>query len=223
MRRLRPFVFVTLAALVFSIDARGVVDHPRTHASIPHHRLGPPLPVDTAAAKEDPCTGAGSGPRAVAHLAGGRAIESEPAAKSAPEPCLYRTGFNAAEPTLGVAKDGTVYYQTLDAEQWPAFPVQVIRSTDEGRTWKDVSPKFGPSNRHAYTEDPYIYVDADTGRVFTVDYLLPCSELSFTDDGGKNWTTVVMGCDVVDHQTIFSGPPVEGGSEPIGYKNIVYY
>lgn len=176
--------------------------------------LGPPLPLQRA--RGDPCRG----PRALAHRAGG--VRARPAAR-APRACLYRTGFHAAEPTLGITADGTIYYQTLDAEAWPAFPVQVIRSTDRGRTWEDVSPKAGPANRHFYTEDPYLYVDEDSGRVFTADYLLPCAELSFSDDGGRTWTTTVAGCDVVDHQTIFSGPPPDGGSRPIGYPNVVYY
>lgn len=220
MRRLR---IVLLAALLAALMPPGppATPSPHTHASMPF-RLGPPLPLGNQT-KEDPCRGPGSGGRAVAHRVDARRVTSPPAKRAAPEACLYRTGFHAAEPTLGITKDGTIYYQTLDAESWPAFPVQVIRSKNEGRTWKDVSPQIGPANRHFYTEDPYIYVDEDTGRIFTIDYLLPCAELSFSDDSGKSWTTAITACDVVDHQTIFSGPPPEGGNEPSGYPNIVYY
>lgn len=188
------------------------------HASMPG-RLGPPLDIDETPNNARACGGRGSGGRAIAHTPAGVRV----AGKDTPQACLYRTGFHAAEPTLGVTKDGTVYYQTLDAEAWPTFPVQVIRSKDEGRTWEDVSPKVGPAHRHFYTEDPYIYVDEDTGRVFTADYLLPCSELSFTDDGGATWISSVVGCDVVDHQTVFSGLAPKGGLQPVGYPNVVYY
>lgn len=219
LERLRA---VTFAILLVAIFPAPVVQTAQTHASMPV-RLGPPLPLAREAAEEDPCRGPGSGGRAVAHRVRGQRITSDGLAVSAPDACLYRTGFHAAEPTLGITKDGTIYYQTLDAEAWPAFPVQVIRSNDEGRTWQDVSPKAGPARRHFYTEDPYIYVDEDTGRVFTADYLLPCAEVSFSDDPGNDWTTVVTACDVVDHQTIFSGPPPKGGAQPSGYPNVVYY
>jgi hypothetical protein len=214
VQRALRLALVVMTAFVFS-PTSGSISWQHGHASLPI-RGGPPLPVE-GAGKADPC-GPDSGGRAVAH-AGGKPVSRA----GAPEACLYRTGFHAAEPTLGINKKGHVFYQTLDAEEWPLFPVQVIRSTDEGRTWKDVSPSLGGERRHFYTEDPYIYVDEDTGRIFTVDYLLPCSELSFSDDGGGSWTTVIMGCEIVDHQTIFSGPAPSGGTEPLTYENIVYY
>ncbi len=212
---------VVAVVLVFAGIAPGI---PLTAGSAHHHasmpvQMGPPLELDATPTNANACGGRDSGGRGVAHFADG----VRASANNEPTACLYRTGFHAAEPTLGVTKEGTVYYQTLDADAWPAFPVQVIRSKDEGRTWDDVSPKLGPAHRHFYTEDPYIYVDEDTGRVFTADYLLPCSELSYTDDGGTTWISSIVGCDVVDHQTIFSGPATKGGLQPVAYPNVVYY
>jgi len=127
---------------------------------------------------------------------------------------MYRTGFQAGEPTLGVTKDGTLFYQALDG------PPKVIRSKNGGRTWKDVSPKIGDSNRHPNTLDPFLWVDPDTGRVFTYDFYFGCSELSFSDDAGKSWTTTPFNCGLQDHQNLFAGPPAI--STPIGYENVVY-
>ncbi|MDP8956819.1 MAG: glycoside hydrolase, partial [Actinomycetota bacterium] len=169
----------------------------------------------------DPFGLEGSGAQAIAHHAGGQPISSEGASDTLARSRLYRTGFFAIEPTLGVTKDGSIFYQTTDAREWPAFSTDVIRSTNDGRSWKAVGPRLGPESRHPITEDPYLYVDEKTGRVFTVDFLLPCSAISYSDDKGKSWTSTLSACDLVDHQTLFAGPPVT--SPTIGYPNIVYY
>lgn len=176
-----------------------------------------PFVSDGAQAAPDPC-GKGSGGRAVAYQ-GQRVVR----APRAPDACLYRTGFNAAEPTLGITEEGSIFVIAMDALEWPMFPTHVIRSTDEGKTWEDVTPTLGPVRRHPESEDPYLHVDTDTGRVFAIDYLLPCSELSYSDDEGATWTTVVMGCELTDHQSLFTGPPVTSPGFPVVYPNIVYY
>jgi hypothetical protein len=106
------------------------------------------------------------------------------------------------------------------------LPVDVLRSSDRGRTWDVASPRLAGNNVHASTGDPYVYVDrTEAGsRVFTVDLEgFVCSLLSFSDDGGETWTTNPLGCGrpVNDHQTVFAGPPVE--SATLGYQNVVYY
>jgi hypothetical protein len=127
---------------------------------------------------------------------------------------MYRTGFQAGEPTLGVTKDGTMFYQALDGG-----PV-VARSKDWGKTWKDVSPEIAGRKRHPDTLDPFLWVDNETGRVFTYDFFFGCSELSFTDDGGQSWTTTTLNCGLMDHQNLFAGPAAL--STPIGYEHVVY-
>src|SRR5947209_4813434 len=118
---------------------------------------------------------------------------------------LYRTGYDAAEPTLGFTKSGAVFVEALDGKTWPRFPEHFIRSTDGGRTWKDVTPTALGKRRHSYSEDPYLYVDPRTSRIFATDYLLPCYEMSYSDDNGRTWTTTVTACDIFDHQSIFAG------------------
>ena len=132
---------------------------------------------------------------------------------------LFQTGTNAIEPTMGIDAEGRIFFIGLDGQQWPVFPTQTMRSTDQGKTWDDVTPA-APQD-HPTTEDPYIYVDKDTGRVFTSDFMAPCTAISRSDDAGETWQTSVAACDLFDHQTIFSGTPVT--SPTTGYPNIVYY
>lgn len=166
------------------------------------------------------------GGRAVAHFAGGAVIRSRALQRKAPVAQLYPTGTQAAEPTLGIDKDGTFFYVGTDFVAPPApdnkleFPV--LRSDDGGRTWEEVSPRLGPQRRHAVVGlDPMLHVDTDTGRVFTADLqTVACSTVSSSDDKGETWTTSEA-CGLTDHQNVFTGPPAI--STTIGYPNVVYY
>lgn len=158
-------------------------------------------------------------PRTVVHHADGVRTTSPRLRAISPDVRFQRVGATAFEPTLGITEDGSVYYQALTTNQIP----KVLRSDDDGATWENVSPRLGPLYRHPTSNDPLIHVDEETGRVFTVDYQLHtalCSELSFTDDGGKNWTTTQV-CGHTDHQNLFTGPPVS--SPTVGYPNVVYF
>lgn len=159
--------------------------------------------------------------RTVAHRAGGRVV----ARGELPSVQAWSVDHAAAEPTLGVASNGDVFYAAADTSTLP-FPVDVMWSSDRGRSWTAVSPRLAGKNVHASTGDPYVYVDrtGEGSRIFTVDLQgFVCSLLSFSDDGGESWTTNPLGCGrpVNDHQTVFAGPPVE--SRTIGYPHVVYY
>ena len=158
-----------------------------------------------------------SGGRAVAHHAGGKAIRDRAVTSKAPEADLYNVGHDALEPTLGISKKGDVFFTAASARN------EVVRSSDGGKTWEVVSPQLQGQNVHAISLDPYIWVDEDTGRVYTIDLTVACSLMSFSDDRGKSWTTNPLACGrpVNDHQTLFGGPPVS--SSPIGYPNLIYY
>ncbi|HJP64899.1 MAG TPA: sialidase family protein [Actinomycetota bacterium] len=155
----------------------------------------------------------GSGGRAVVHHAGGRVLHSKKLEREAPDARLYRTGYPAFEPNLGVTDSGAVFYDGQSASGDP----QVVRSTDHGATWEVVF------SGHPTTLDPYLYVDPDTSRVFSEDYLV-CHLFSYSDDLGDTWTTPIPTACVynADHQTIFAGPPPAGGTKPRGYPNVVY-
>lgn len=132
---------------------------------------------------------------------------------------VFNTGTNALEPTLGIDPEGRVFFIGMDGEQWPVFPTQTMRTSNDGKTWDDVTPP--PPQDHVTTEDPYIYVDEVTGRVFSTDFLAPCHAVSRSDDAGATWTSTVTACDLLDHQTVFAGKPIT--SQPIGYPRVVYY
>ncbi|MGH2809160.1 MAG: sialidase family protein [Actinomycetota bacterium] len=172
-----------------------------------HNKPRVPKGVTPAAARLSPKHAAGG--RALVHRAGA-ILKGAPTGSSR----LHRLGVGAGEPTLGVTKKGTIFYQAFDG------PPIVMRSTDGGRKWKDVSPTIGDRKRHPETLDPYLWVDYDTGRVFTYDFFFGCSELSWTDDEGETWTTTLLNCGLQDHQNLFTGPPVT--SPTVGYPNIVY-
>ena len=160
------------------------------------------------------------GGRAVAHRAGGRPAK----ANDLPRGHSYLTSFPAGEPTLEVTENGDVYSVSIDPAAQPVpAQVEVIRSTDGGDSWDPVSPRIGGQKSHPLSIDPYIYLDEQTGRIFTIDLTIACSFLSFSDDEGESWTSNPFGCGVPinDHQTLFSGAPVL--SPTAGYPQIVYY
>ncbi|MDQ3984890.1 MAG: glycoside hydrolase [Actinomycetota bacterium] len=126
----------------------------------------------------------------------------------------------AGEPTLGVTRNGDVFYTALQ----DSTRVEIMRSTDGGKVWDVVSPTLPTGgNAHLLSLDPYLYADRATGRVFTIDLTVACSYLSFSDDHAKTWTTNPLACGrpINDHQTLFAGPPAV--SRTVGYENIVYY
>lgn len=138
---------------------------------------------------------------------------------------LHWTGVIGIEPTMGIAPDGTLFAQGEERGPISLRPI-VIRSTDEGKSWKDVSPRVASGDEldHPTTQDPYLHVDRDTGRVFTSDLLVPGpgQMVSYTDDRGKSWSTTVMSVEQTDHQTVFSGPPPKGTAAADGFDSIVY-
>lgn len=163
----------------------------------------------------DPTGQAFSGPKARPHRAGARPVTVEEAAP--PDAVLYRTCEYTYEPTLGVTRDGDLFYvgyasRTSDS---PRAPLTVGRSSDGGASWQRVL------TRHPSSLDPYLYVDRDTDRVFASD-IDGCVELSWSDDMGQSWTTnPAAACgSVTDHQTMYAGPPVTSVTSK--YPNVVY-
>ena len=120
---------------------------------------------------------------------------------------LLHTGFfGAGEPNIGITKDGTIFSTVMS---------KVVRSTDHGQHWTDVSP-----DGHLTTLDPFLYVDRATGRVYKSDLSGTCQLLSWSDDKGASWTPDPAACNLSDHQSITTGPPVT--TPTVGYPNVVY-
>lgn len=121
---------------------------------------------------------------------------------------------------MGVTQEGDLFYVAYSDNE-----SHVLSSEDDARTWTDVSPRLalGEANAHALSFDPYLYVDERTDRVFAADLSSTCSHMSFSDDGGRSWTTnpLVCGAAINDHHTLFAGPAVT--SQPTGYEGVLYY
>jgi hypothetical protein len=116
--------------------------------------------------------------------------------------------FPGGEPTLGTLKDGSIVYQALSL---------VIKSTDDGVTWKQVhQPPTADTSL-----DPYLHVDTSTDRIISSQLLGACQMLSISDDGGASWTDAPTQCGTVDHQKIASGPWAAPVASP-AYPRAVY-
>jgi len=172
---------------------------------------------------------------ATAHRAGGKVVATKTSAK----PKLFRLKHGAGEPTIGITRDGHVFYtassgcvtscagSTQTVETVGPGGRAVLMTPDKGKTWKNVSPGLPDQgvSPHALSLDPYLYVarGADNDRVFDIDLNAACSELSYSDDQGKTWITNPLACGepVNDHQTLFAGKPVSSPS-PL-YGKVLYY
>jgi hypothetical protein len=132
-------------------------------------------------------------------------------------PCLFQTGVDSFEPTMGMTRDGTVFTNGLQGNG-----AVIVRSSDRGASWRVVGGLAAGQSLHPLSDDPYLFVDRPTGRVFWTDYVWACSLLSYSDDRGESWTTTPLaGCGQADHQSVFAGPPRT--SSPRGYPHVVYY
>jgi hypothetical protein len=132
-------------------------------------------------------------------------------------------GDRAGEPTLGInPKTGAILFQAY---------TETLRVTglkpDGGAKWElGVFPVPQPRSF-----DPILRTDPDTGRTYTSQLLLACSQGAFTDDDGKSFT-LSQGCgagSAFDHQSVGFGPYVEDSplaalKNPVtDYPNVVYY
>src|SRR5947209_3264586 len=147
-------------------------------------------------------------------------------------------GRKAAEPTIGVDRNGAIY---TVASAFDAIPgnapkneprTLVERSIDGGRTWHVQQPSVAGQNSMVVSTDPYLYVDPNvsqaTGRIFDIDLQgVNGAHLAYSDDQGKTWTqTVLTSAGANDHQTLVSGPEPKSVPIPLtdpAYQKVVYY
>ncbi len=140
-------------------------------------------------------------------------------------------GRNAAEPTIGMTKEGNAFFPaaTFDGPGELA-DTRLLRTKDFNFSWQDITPPL-PADL-PFTLDPYVYVEEDSSRVFDADLYLGSTYLSFSDDQGKTFTTnpLASGPNVVnDHQSFFAGPRPTGApatvlppSDP-KFPELLYY
>jgi hypothetical protein len=164
---------------------------------------------------------------AVVLLAGLIGVAAWPAQGAGASAAAYDIGLESFEPTLGATANGHLFFSTTPsggvAVGWRA---SVAKSVDGGASWRDIGPTLptGHSNPPE-TNDPYIYVDPGTGRVFMfhMSPILTCSIMSWSDDEGETWTANPKGCSptvIWDHQTIVAAKP--RGVDTFGYPNVLH-
>jgi hypothetical protein len=117
----------------------------------------------------------------------------------APLPCLTLTGYGSAESTLGIAKDGSLFFA-------PAFAPEgngVLRSRDHGRNWQLLVPSWADGAGHKKAQ-PYLFLDPSTDRVFFASSTAGLSiggggfDLSISRDGGDSWDHQLVASDTGD-------------------------
>jgi hypothetical protein len=144
-------------------------------------------------------------------------------------PCRFNTEAISMEPSFAFRRSGRIFFQAWGTDQSQPGGVppvaSVLRSGDDGRTWRDVTPQIAGEQTHPQSFDPNLIVDPRTGRIYTVNWFGQgspvCSALSYSDDAGRSWTTSPLACGGFDGETVTTGRPVS--SHPIGYPNLVYY
>lgn len=148
------------------------------------------------------------------------------------------TGQKAFEPSLGITSNGTIFMESATVVQRGVLLIneiqRIVRSWNDCDAWQDVTLELDLQETEQsvppQSNDPMVHVDEDTDRVFNLDMQgLFCNWLSYSDDDGESWTVNPVACGqppVLDHPTIFTGPPADPVDETVlsktGYPNVVY-
>lgn len=123
---------------------------------------------------------------------------------------VLATGREGAEPSIGITARGNVFVTAGE---------RLLRSSDAGKTWSDVTGQLLASSF-----DPYLWIDPTTNRVFHVNLQIATSYLTYSDTEGDAWTQVPISGGAGDHEKLSTGPSSAGfpGSGTL-YPNVVYY
>jgi hypothetical protein len=141
-------------------------------------------------------------------------------------PCLSKSGYGSAEPTMAIKKDGTIFYG-------PAFTNDgngIIRSADNGVSW-DFLPITLPNGEDHSRVQPFLSMEPETERVFFHSSKLNTGGLdqldfgfgfnmSWSDDNGASWGYTNVQMAAFDWGKVYAGPPVY--SQTTGTSNVLY-
>lgn len=149
---------------------------------------------------------------------------------------MVNVGRDAAEPTIGVNRDGTAFYAAGAFDALPAVSprqlarTEVLRSRDGGLSWESVQPRIpgDVTTVPPTTLDPYVYVEEESGRMFNPELYAGCTYMQFSDDEGESYETSPLACGdyVNDHQTVFAGPPPPNLADSLSdpdFQEVLYY
>ena len=145
-------------------------------------------------------------------------------------------GRQAAEPTVGADSDNDAFFAAGTFDSTPiggAARTLIMRSTDDNLTWEAKSPAITSTISDPQASlDPYVYVDADTDRVYSGDLAGAGIQFMWTDSKGEPTTTAPTGwtrgnpvpADVpVDHQTFYTAVPPAPLLPTPAYPKYMYF
>jgi photosystem II stability/assembly factor-like uncharacterized protein len=135
----------------------------------------------------------------------------------------------AREPAIAQNRAGDVFF-AAKAGNAPAggAPHLIFRSSDAGQSWQEKSGDAVQKQLFFSVADPYVEVDAETGRMFWAGIAIPRPAVfAFSADRGETWTTTeAYAAGANDHETVISGK-VPAGSDLVPtdptFPKIVYY
>lgn len=166
----------------------------------------------------------------VADLDGARPPSNVKAAYSGP-PLMLRAhpvGHGAGEPSMGFDPEGRAYWASMNAEQPTTMNTHsYIMVKDRKGAFTDISA--GARDVQQSTNDPFVWVDPDLGRVFWMNMVQVNGQvISYSDDQGKTWTSTVAsaGGGVDDHASLVTAVVPEGVSVPTldpAFPKLVHY
>ena len=140
------------------------------------------------------------------------------------EGTYYSIGASTFEPTIDTTSTGGIFMNSFAGL---GRGTQIRRSMDQGQTWEDVTPNL-PTGAKAVpnSNDPFIYVDPWTDRIYDFDMCLILSGfcVSYSDDDGATWLTqsIATGeAPALDHQSLAAAPA--GESQTVGYPNVLVF
>lgn len=141
-------------------------------------------------------------------------------------------GHGTFEPNIGVTSTGALFFTSLHRDLMSGTPDQgthIIRSLDGGLNWTDVGPFLGPLgiSRIPNSNDPFLYVDPITDRIYKFDMCLTLSGfcVEFSDDDGATWLAYLVATGeqpALDHQSMAAAPPREPMTT-VGYPNVLVF
>lgn len=115
---------------------------------------------------------------------------------------LSEVGERGPEPSVGITSSGCIFFTAME---------KVMRSCDDGGSWERVDDMFNSPT----SNDPYLWVDPGTDRVFNVQMgPLTHTWVAWSDDDGESWLGNPYNqgpLPVVDHIKLGSGPWTDEG------------